>query len=61
MQLLRTKVWQWWDIGLLKWSVFVFGMVAGACLAEMVRRNVGWFLLAATILAIRPAIAYWKK
>ena len=43
MKLLRTKVWCWYDIGLLKWCCVLIGMVAGAYLADMVKGNVVWF------------------
>jgi hypothetical protein len=60
MTLLRTKVWCWYDIGLLKWSALLFGMIAGAYLADFVMVNLRWFLLGAISLAIRPAVAYFK-
>jgi hypothetical protein len=60
MKLLRTKIWNWWDISILKWSCFLFGIAAGAyfhaCLVQYV-----WIVLAAAVLlVIRPAIAYFK-
>ena len=60
MKLLRTKVWRWCDISLLKWCCFLFGMVAGAYIADIVKGNVLWFLLAIVLFAIRPTIAYFK-
>ena len=60
MKLLRTKTWNWWDIGLLKWCCLLFGMIAGAYLADIVMVYAWWFLLAAILLAVRPAIAYFK-
>jgi hypothetical protein len=30
MNLLGTKIWHWWDIVLLKWSVLFIGMIIGA-------------------------------
>jgi hypothetical protein len=61
MEILRTKIWHWYDIGLLKWSVLLFGMIAGAYLADIVLENLFWFFLAAAILAVRPAVVYWSR
>ena len=60
MKLLRTKIWSWCDIALLKWSVLLFGMIAGAYLHDFVMQHVLVILIAAILLAIRPTIAYYK-
>jgi len=60
MNLLRTKIWSWCDIGLLKWSVLLFGMIAGAYFHDFVMQHVLVILIAAILLAIRPTIAYYK-
>ena len=60
MKLLRTKIWNWWDISILKWCCFLFGMVAGAYFHEFVMQHVWAFLLVAVLITIRPAIAYWR-
>lgn len=60
MKLFRTKTWNWLDIGLLKWCCILLGMVAGAYLHGLVLQHVGVILIAAVLLAIRPAIAYFK-
>jgi hypothetical protein len=60
MRLFRTKTWDWLDIALLKWSCILFGMIAGAFLSEFVMLNVWVFLGIAWLLAIKPAIAYFK-
>ncbi|BCS52697.1 hypothetical protein [Geobacter sp. SVR] len=61
MKLLRTKVWNWWDISILKWYCFLFGMSAGTYFHEWVRPYIGIVLVAAVLLTIRPAIAYWRE
>ena len=61
MKLLRTKVWYWWDIALLKWSALLFGMIVGALFADTVKGNIWWFVMVATLIAIRPGIAYFKE
>lgn len=61
MKLFITKTWNWWDIAILKWCCLIYGMIAGAYLHEVVVQYVWFFLAAAVLLTIRPAIAYWKK
>jgi hypothetical protein len=59
MGLLKTMVWSWKDIWILKWCAFVFGMIAGAYLSEFIRQHVWIFALVALLLTIRPAIKYF--
>ena len=61
MKLLRTKIWNWRDLWLLKWSAFLFGIAAGAYFHECVIQYVWIILGAAVILAIKPTIAYFKE
>jgi hypothetical protein len=60
MKLLRTKIWNWWDVWLLKWCSFLFGIAVGVYFHAYVLPYVWVIILAAILLAIRPAIAYWK-
>ncbi|MBI5834825.1 MAG: hypothetical protein HZB16_21200 [Armatimonadetes bacterium] len=60
MQLLRTKVWAWSDIALLKWCCLLLGMVIGAHFAEPVRQHAAALVLVALLLALRPSRAYWS-
>jgi hypothetical protein len=60
MKLLKTKIWNWWDISLLKWCCLFFGMIAGAFLKDFVMQYVWAILAAAVLLAVRPAIAYFR-
>jgi hypothetical protein len=60
MKLLRTKIWSWWDVWLLKWCSFLFGIAVGAYFHAYVLPYVWVIILAAILLAIRPAIAYWR-
>jgi hypothetical protein len=59
MKLFRTKVWWWFDIGLVKWSAILIGMVAGAFLADFVMQYVWVFIFAAIAFAIRPTFKYF--
>lgn len=61
MQLFRSKIWSVLDIGLLKWSCIVFGMIAGGYLSEVVKQYVWVFATAAIVLAIRPTISYFRN
>lgn len=61
MKLLRTTTWHWWDIGILKWCCLLFGMIAGAYLRDFVVQYVWVFLVVAVLLAIRPAIVYFRN
>jgi hypothetical protein len=60
MKVLRTKIWGWFDIGLLKWSALLIGMIAGAYFHDFVVQYVWVILIAAVLLVIRPAIVYFK-
>lgn len=60
MQLLRTKVWAWPDIVLLKWCCLLVGAIVGAYCAQAVRQHAAGLALLALLLGIRPARAYWR-
>jgi hypothetical protein len=59
MRLFITKVWNWWDVWMLKWCAFLFGIAVGAYFWKYALPYVGIVLIAAVLLAIRPVIAYW--
>ena len=58
MKLFRKKAWRPIDIGLLKWSMILLGMVLGALLSDFVRQNIWVFLAVGLLLVIRPIIVY---
>jgi hypothetical protein len=60
MKLLRNKMWNWWDIGILKLCCIIYGLIAGAYFHEIVMPYIWIFLVAAVMLTIRPAIVYFK-
>ncbi len=60
MKLLKTKIWNWCDIGLLKLSMLLFGMIVGTYFHDFVMQYVWVILIAAVLLVIRPTIAYFK-
>jgi hypothetical protein len=59
MKLFRTKVWSVLDIGLLKWSCILIGMILGSYLAAFTKRHVMVFVIASLMLAIKPALSYF--
>lgn len=60
MRLLRRQEWSWVDIWVLKWCAFLFGMIAGAYLSDIVKQYVWIFLLVAVLLAIKSGIKYFS-
>lgn len=60
LRLFRTKVWSAVDISLLKWCCFLFGMIAGAYLADFTKRHLWFIAIAAVLLGIRPSIHYFR-
>ena len=60
MKLFFTKVWNWWDVAILKWCSLMYGIAVGAYFHTYVMPYVWIVLIAAVLLTIRPAIAYWK-
>lgn len=61
MKLLRTNLWNWWDLVVLKWSCLFFGMLAGAYFHEIVMEYFLEILLAATLLAVRSVFVFRKE
>lgn len=59
MKLLRTKIWPWMDVWMLKWSAFLFGIAVGAYFHEYMMPFAWVILVAAVLLAIRPSIRYF--
>jgi hypothetical protein len=59
MRFFRTKVWWWFDIGLIKWSALLFGVAVGAYFADFVRQYALVFIFAAIAFAVRPTYKYF--
>ena len=60
MKWIRTRLWKWADIALIKWSAALFGMIAGGYLSDFVKQYVFAILLVACLLAIKPLIYFYK-
>jgi hypothetical protein len=61
MKLFKDKKYSVLDIGLIKWSCILIGMVLGAYLADFVLVYVWLFIIVAFSLAIKPIVAYFKE
>jgi hypothetical protein len=61
VKLWRKMVWSPIDIGMLKWSMLLLGMVLGALFYGFVRQNIWAFLAIGLLLLIRPLIVYFRK
>jgi len=61
MKLLKTKEWAWIDIGLLKFCCILIGMIGGAYLADFTKEHIVIIAIAAILLGIKPAIAYFRS
>jgi len=61
MKLLKSKMWHWLDVGLLKISCTLFGITIGAYIPDFTKRYVWVFLLAAVLFAINPTISYLRN
>lgn len=60
MKLLRTKIWNWRDIALLKWSALFAGMLLGAYFHEYVTKYSWVIVISVLLFALRPAASYFK-
>ena len=61
MKLFRDKKYSVIDIGLIKWSFILFGMVLGAYFSEFTLRYIWLFIIVAVILAIKPVVTYFRE
>ena len=61
MKLFKDKKYSVIDIGLIKWSCILFGMVLGAYFADYVLGYVWLFIIVAFILAIKPVVTYFRE
>jgi hypothetical protein len=57
----KDKMYSVLDIGLIKWSCVLFGMVLGAYLADFVLGYLWLFIVVALLLAIKPIISYFME
>ncbi len=61
MKLFKDKIYSVLDIGLIKWSCILFGMVFGAYLADFVLGYIWLFIIVALLLAIKPIVSYFME
>jgi hypothetical protein len=60
MTLFRTKLWSVLDTAKLEWSSVLVGMLAGVLFSSITKWVVRLVALLAILLAIKPAIDYFK-
>jgi hypothetical protein len=61
INLFRDKKYSVIDIGLIKWSCILFGMVLGAYFSDYTLRYFWLFIIVALVLAIKPVVTYFKE
>jgi len=59
MRLWKTKMWSPVDIGCIKWSSILCGMIVGAFLPDFVKRYLWILIVAVVLLAVRPIAVYF--
>ena len=55
----RSKSMTLWDVGVLKVSAMIFGVVVGAYFAPFVTRNVWWFVVLLVVLGGRSGYRWF--
>lgn len=61
MRLLRARVWDWYDLGLLKWCCLLLGVALGAWLGEPARRHAALLAAVGLALGVRPTVVYFRR
>lgn len=61
MRIWITKPWPPSQIILLKWCCLLFGVAVGIWFAAFLRPYLPWILVAAVLLAVGPAVHYFRK
>ncbi|MCK9351385.1 MAG: hypothetical protein WCT49_02990 [Candidatus Paceibacterota bacterium] len=61
MKIFKSRLWAWWELGLVKWSSFLCGIFAGAYWSEIFAPHAFAILAAGLILGAIGAILWIKK
>ena len=61
MNLFKPTTFTWEALGLLKWSAFLIGIAAGSYWAAFFAQYALWLLVVGLVLAIYPAIVWFRK
>ena len=56
----RARAMTMWDVGFLKMTAMLFGMIVGAYWAPFVTRNLWWFLIPMLVLGGRSAYRWFR-
>ena len=57
----RAKRLTWLDIGLIKWSSIVFGLIIGCLFPDFFKRYLWVMIILCIGLGVRPGYRFWKK
>ena len=58
MGLMKSRVWPYWQIGVLKWTSILIGMLIGATWSGFVK-NFAWIILALAVLGSAQVIVFY--
>ena len=61
MNILKSITLTWWQVGLLKWSVFIIGIVFGATWSELFSPYTLKLLLIGLVLGGYLGYVWWKQ
>jgi putative Mn2+ efflux pump MntP len=50
-----------WDIGCIKWSSILFGVIVGAYIANFTKQYLWLFIVLAVLIAVKPIYKFLKK
>ena len=57
----KVKKLDFWDVGCIKWTSILFGLIIGAYIANFVKQYLWVFIVLAVLLAIKPIYKFFKK
>jgi len=57
----KVKKMDWLDMGLVKFSCIVFGILLAILIPELTKINIWWLIASVIILAMRPGYRVYLK
>ena len=61
MRILKSTTFTWYELGALKWAVFLMGIAFGAHWPEVFAKYAFQLLAAGLILSLYVGLAWWKQ
>jgi hypothetical protein len=61
MDLFKPRVWTIWEIGCIKWSSILFGVIVGIYLAVYLREYVWFLVFGCVLLAVKPVVKFFRE